>query len=133
LFAVTDADWAAPLFSGINVEENDKLKNLLTFHLLKGTMLQGRVTVGKDKKASPSHTVTIIQLGLADPVNSVPGRVRGDLVRWAFADKEGRYSMRLGPGEYQIWADRQNQQNLTIASEPKIVRDFHIESLPEER
>lgn len=134
LFAVTDADWAAPLFSGINVEENANLKDLVTFHLRKGTMLQGRVTVGKDKKASPGHTVTIIQLGLTAPPNpAAAGRGRGDLVRWAFADKEGRYSMRLGPGDYQIWADRRDQQNLTVATEPTLVRDFHIESLPDER
>jgi hypothetical protein len=134
LFAVTDADWAAPLFSGINVEENANLKNLLTFHLRKGSMLRGRVTVGKDKKASPGHTVTIIQLGFTDPApQPVAGRARGDLVRWAFADKEGRYSMRLGPGEYRIWADHRDQQNLAVASEPTIVRDFHIESLPDKR
>ena len=96
-------------------------------------MLQGRVTVGKDRKANPGHTVTILQLGLTDPAKPAAGRGRGDLVRWAFADKEGRYSMRLGPGEYLIWADHRDQQNLAVAAEPALVRDFHIESLPDER
>ena len=133
LFAITDADWAAPVFSGISVEENANLNNLVTFHLRKGTLLKGRVTVGKDKKASPGHTVTIIQLGLMDPAQAATGRARGDLVRWAFADKEGRYTMRLGPGEYRIWADHRDQQDLAVASEPMRVRDFHIESLPDGR
>lgn len=133
LFAVTDAGWAAPHTSEINVDENAKLKNLVVFHVTKGTMLQGRVTAGKDRKASPGHTITILHLGVGDPANPAAGRGRGDLVRWAFADKEGRYSMRLGPGDYRIWADHRDQQDLRVATEPTIVRDFHIENLPDKR
>lgn len=134
LFAVTDADWAAPLFSGITAEENANLKNLLTFRLSKGCILRGRVTVGKHRKASPGHTVTIIQMGFSDPApQPVANRSRGDLVRWAFADKEGRYAMRLGPGEYRIWADHRDQQELAVANEPTIDRDFHVENSPDER
>jgi hypothetical protein len=52
------------------------------------------------------------------------------LVRWAITDKEGRYSIRAGPGEYKFYHLGDKQENLTIKDEQTLERNFHVDRLP---
>jgi hydroxymethylpyrimidine pyrophosphatase-like HAD family hydrolase len=52
---------------------------------------------------------------------------REELVRWAITDKDGRYSVRAGPGEYQFYHLGDKQENLTVKDEQTIERNFHAD------
>jgi hypothetical protein len=53
-----------------------------------------------------------------------------DLVRWAKADESGQYHIRLGPGHYQLRGpDPLSPEELVVAVEEEIVRDFHLPHL----
>jgi hypothetical protein len=129
LIAVTDEEWAAPSLRGILVRE-DKPRMDLNFRLSKGTLIQGKVTLGRDKKPAAGQTITLIEQG-AVIVPAVGGNLakREDLVRWATTDKDGCYFIRSGPGEYKFYQSGNAQENLTVKDEKTIERDFHIDRL----
>src|SRR5262249_23867305 len=45
-------------------------------------------------------------------------------------DKEGRYFIRVGHGEYKFYRTGDKQENLTVKDEQTIERNFHIDRLP---
>jgi beta-lactamase regulating signal transducer with metallopeptidase domain len=121
IIAVTDETWAAPSKTGIVVKENEP-RTGLDFRLGKGTILRGKVTVGPDDKPGAKQNITLIELG-SDPES---------LVRWAETGADGRYSIRVGPGRYQITGPtHRGGEEVTVKGEEKIDKDFHIAHLSE--
>ena len=130
LIAVTDDQWAASSIQGVVVRE-DEPRGDLDFRLSKGTLIEGKVTFGRDKKPAANQTITLIEQGAAI-ARDVGGNwaQREELVRWAITDKDGRYSVRAGPGEYQFYHLGDKQENLTVKDEQTIERNFHADRLP---
>jgi RNA polymerase sigma factor (sigma-70 family) len=116
IIAVTDDNWAAPSHHGFPMEEGKTLENL-DFRLERGTLIQGKVTVGRDGKPAPDQTVT-----LTDNTSSL-------LVRWANTDKKGHYQFRVGPGYYEIWAPGTKHDGIAVQKQDTIPMDFHLERL----
>jgi hypothetical protein len=116
IIAVTDDNWAAPSHRGISVEEGKTLEHL-DFRLERGTFVYGDVTVGRDGKPVPDRTVTLVD------------QTSGVLVRWASTDKKGHYHFRVGPGNYEIWAEDSKHEGLTAEKQDKIQMNFHLERL----
>jgi hypothetical protein len=90
------------------------------------------VTVGKDKKPAANETVTLVEVGTENPAGGA-GRGQADgLVRWATTDKDGKYSIRVGAGGFQIWvqAGEHSPQELTVGTEKTLTRNFHINREP---
>jgi beta-lactamase regulating signal transducer with metallopeptidase domain len=130
LIAVTDDQWAAPSIQGGVVRE-DEPRDDLNFRLNKGTLIQGKVTLGRGKKPAANQTITLLEQGAAI-ARDVGGNwaQREELVRWATTDKDGRYSIRAGPGEYKFYHLGDKQENLTVKDEQTIERNFHADRLP---
>src|SRR5262249_18152257 len=130
LIAVTDDQWAAPSLRGRVVREDEPRKDL-NFRLSKGTLIQGKVTVGRDKKPAAGQTITLIEQGAAI-ARDVGGNwaQREELVRWAVTEKDGRYAIRAGPGDYKFYQSGDKQEILTVQDEKTIERNFHIDRLP---
>jgi len=126
LVAVTDADWAARSLQGVVVREGE-VRTDLDLHLLSGTLLRGRVSLGPEGQPASGQTVTLIERGRG---------LRGDLrglakqersVRWAQADGDGRYGFRVGPGRYELRGPAPSlAEKLTLDGEAEVVRDFHL-------
>jgi len=129
LVGVTEDQWAAPSKTGIVIEEG-KPRTDLDFKLSKGTLLRGKVTIGKDNKAIADQTITLVEQGKGlAPGLSGMGNSREQLVRWAQSDADGRYAIRLGPGSYELTGPSASQQELVIQTEPTIEKDFHLDRL----
>ncbi len=60
ILAVTADEWAAVSHTGIRLEEGG-IKENIDFKLTEGTIIQGVVTLGRDKKPSVGETATLIQ------------------------------------------------------------------------
>jgi hypothetical protein len=120
IVAVLDRDYAAPSHVGIRAKEGEPLKDL-HFRLGQGTLVEGRATLGADKKPMAKETIVLVQR------NSVP---RMDLVRWAETDDQGRYRFRIGPGTYELDGPGQESQELVVHDEARIVKDFALARLP---
>jgi beta-lactamase regulating signal transducer with metallopeptidase domain len=131
LIAVTDDQWAATSIQGVHVREDEPREDL-KFRLGKGTLIHGNITLGRDKKPAANQTVTLIEQGapIAPELRGNWGHDRESLVRWATTDKDGRYSIRAGPGEYRFYQSGDKQENLTVRDEQTIERNFHIDRLP---
>jgi hypothetical protein len=120
IVAVIEQDRAAPSHAGIHVKEGETLQNL-DFRLGKGTLLEGRATVGPDHKP-------IAKVGIG--VNEQSPGAKARLDRGTWTDADGRYRIRLGPGTYQVSGPDWEQQELVVRDEPRIVRDFVLARLP---
>jgi beta-lactamase regulating signal transducer with metallopeptidase domain len=135
LIAVTDERWAAPSRRGLLVREGQPQKDL-DIRLGKGTLIRGRVTLGRDRKPAEGQTVTLIEQGspIAQEVGGVWAQ-REDLVRWALTDKDGRYRVRVGPGTYKLAGPNSPHQweELTVMAKETLERDFHLDRLPRGR
>lgn len=132
LIAVTDEQWAAPSTSGFLMREGEVRADLF-FTLGKGTLIHGTVFHVTTGKPLAKKTVTVIEQGAAIDQNAIQGPFSGDsareqLVRWTSTDDEGRYSIRLGPGAYEVSADYADEGRAQIFIEDKaeLQRDFHI-------
>src|SRR5262249_40946106 len=102
LIAVTDERGAAPSRQGLPVRGGQPKKGL-DFRLSQGTLIRGRVTLGRDRKPAAGQTVTLIEQG--SPITQEVGGTwaqREELVRWATTDRDGRYAIRVGPGTYRM-------------------------------
>jgi hypothetical protein len=120
IVAVIDKQWAAPSRLGIAVKEGQRVKDL-DFRLGKGTLLEGRATLGRDKKPMAKQGI--------DLVEQAPG-TKAQLWRWAETDAGGRYRMRLGRGTYQLSGPDQEQQELVVGDDLRIERDFALLRAP---
>jgi hypothetical protein len=120
IVAVIEQDWGAPSHAGIHVKEGEPLKDL-DFRLGKGTLLEGRASVGADHKP-------IVKTGI-DVSEQCPGP-KARLARGTQTDADGRYRIRLGPGTYQLSGPDWEPQELVVRDEPRIVRDFVLARLP---
>lgn len=117
ILAVTEDAWAAKSFTGVRLEEG-KERNDLDFVLSPGTVITGKVTIGKDRLPSEGDTATLIQQGNAN----------AGLVRWAETDENGRYRFRVGPGTYQLMLPNQlsrKQIRIEVNGQQEIVHDTH--------
>jgi hypothetical protein len=131
IIAVLDADWAVPSIIGFRVGEGEA-RTGVDFRLDRGTLVRGRVTVGDPPRSRPDQTVAVIQQGaeLGGAAGRF-GRGREELVRWATTDAEGRYSLRVGPGNYLLSAQGGGQrEQLAIGGEESLTQDFHLPRPP---
>jgi hypothetical protein len=132
IVAITDDHWAAPSKTGVVVREGESRKDL-DFRLGKGTLLRGRVTVGKEKKPAAGQIITLLEQGENLPADlGGNGSGREDLVRWAETDAEGRYQIRLGSGRYQILGpggNRMPRDEIKVKDEETKEKDWHLERL----
>jgi beta-lactamase regulating signal transducer with metallopeptidase domain len=131
LIAVTDDKWATGSIQGLQVREDEPREDL-DFRLTKGTLIQGKITLGRNKRPAADQGVMLIEQGAPIPpaLRGNWGHGREELVRWATADKDGRYSIRVGPGEYKFYQSGDKQENLIVKDERTIERNFHIDRLP---
>src|SRR5262249_28966864 len=53
-----------------------------------------------------------------------------ELVRWATTDADGRYALRVGPGEYEFGTSPLRRQQLTVRAEEVIERNIQINRQP---
>jgi hypothetical protein len=132
LVAVTDEQWAATSASGFILHEGDERADLL-FTLGKGTLVSGKVSDVATGEPLRGKTVTVIQRGAAIDANALKGPFPVDrsyehLVRWTETDAQGCYSIRLGPGHYNLIADsaEEDQGEIYVGDQPEMQRDFII-------
>jgi beta-lactamase regulating signal transducer with metallopeptidase domain len=121
IIAVTDENWAAPSYTNVVVgDESPPVR--FDIRLGKGAILRGKVTFGQDDKPAPNKVVTVIQQG-----------VLARLVRWAETGSDGRYAIRLGPGNYEIRGALRRDQpwGVTVKEGQTIDKDFHLARLSE--
>jgi hypothetical protein len=120
IVAVIEPEWAAPSRVGIQVREDQPVKGL-DFRLGKGTLLEGRATVGPEKKPMARQVINLIEQG---------PDTKAQLVRWAYTEADGRYRVRLGRGTFQLSGPDYERRELVVHDEPRIERDFALPRLP---
>lgn len=133
IVAVVDDAWAAPSHTGIMMRE-DRPRDDLDFHLTRGTLIRGTLTIGTDRKPVIEKTVTLVQNGAELPkewsIRVGPPYERERSVRWAKTDRDGRYEFRVGPGKYTLLGAlgpaQSEQRDLTVVTEEEILQDFHF-------
>ncbi len=92
---------------------------------MKGTVVQGQVTRGPDKPPVAGVWVALHEDGDPLPSDFKPFTWEGRewLSRNSRTDKDGRYSFRVGPGEYRLTVNNGHPEAIKIASEETITRD----------
>ncbi len=118
ILAVTEDEWAAKSFTGVQLEEGQE-EDGLDFVLMPGTVITGKVTVGKDRLPSEGDTATLVQQANAT----------ANLVRWAESDEKGRYRFRVGPGSYQLMLPGQpggKPIQIDVDRQQEIIHDSHL-------
>lgn len=130
LLAIEHADFAAPAQVTPILKEREERTNL-DFTLSPGTLIRGQVTIGKTPRPAKGQTVTLIQqAGNVPEARPFFGSTSIDLVRWTETDDEGRYSLRVGPGEFRLQLPHQpfeQRELLSIKAERELVRDYHAD------
>jgi hypothetical protein len=116
VLAVIDPEWAPPSRAGVPAREGEPLTGL-DFRLSRGTLLEGRATVGPDHKPMAQQMISIRE--------EAPG-TRAVLERGARTDAEGRYRTHLGRGTYRVTGPDLEEQELLVQDEPRIERNFHL-------
>jgi hypothetical protein len=132
IIAICDKDWTAPSMNGFIMREGEERTDLL-FTLGKGTRVHGTVTHLKTGEPLAKKTITVIEQGAKiDPSAFSGGRrwrnKEESLVRWTETDAEGRYSIRLGAGRFQMSADyaEEDRGEFFVGDQPEMQRDFRI-------
>jgi beta-lactamase regulating signal transducer with metallopeptidase domain/protocatechuate 3,4-dioxygenase beta subunit len=133
VIAVSDDRWAARSLTNVTVREGHP-QDGLDFNLIRGTLLEGRVTRGTDRVPAVGKPLSLIQDGAS--VLEGPGAPIGGkdgeqtLVRFATTDAQGRYHFRIGPGRYRVLAFGVSNQSTELVvenpNEATVVRDFHL-------
>ena len=95
--------------------------------------MHGKVSHLETGAPLAGSTVTIIERGAKVDLKALMGKGRGGedqegLVRWVKTDVEGRYSIRLGTGTYEVSADYSDDDKgeIYVGAEPEMKRDFRI-------
>jgi hypothetical protein len=130
LITVLDADRAAEVLKNIVIREG-KPRADLDIHLITGTVLEGRVTGGAKNEPASGQTVYVTQGGTTLPAElgkEVAGH-KVELTRWAQTGPDGRYRLRVGPGDFRIAGPDFKFTELKVASEATVTRDFRLPRL----
>jgi hypothetical protein len=130
ILGVVDDTWAARSLTGVVVKEGHDRTDLV-IQLRPGTLVTGTVRDAATGKCPTHSLVTVTELGATvDPTallgSSSPTNVQESLTRWVETDTRGRYSIRIGPGEYKMYASG-DRSELSVAEEPELQRDFTIQ------
>ncbi len=126
MIEVVDERWAAVSKAGIVTHEGQPVEGI-ELRLVPGTLIRGRVTVGPDQQPAAGQEVVLSEQG-----PFVNGRARLELGRRTMTDSEGRYQLRVGPGEYTLFVPPviRSSGAFQIGNEPEIVRDFRYRDDP---
>ncbi len=108
---VTDGDWAAKSRKDVKIKEGEQVTNI-DFRLEKGTLIQGRVTAGKNKKPLANLPVFLHESSAH--------------VRTAKCDADGKYSFRVVAGTYEIGI-APNREVIKVDQLPTMEKNFHLE------
>ena len=102
---VDDVDWAAPSRMDVIVRE-DKPADGVDFKLIRGTIIRGTATVGAGNRPAAKQFIVLHEPGGWAPADLTEDgdTFRHDIGRSVVraTDAAGRYTMRVGPGEYTL-------------------------------
>ena len=132
--AVVDRDHAATPHFGLSIGEGESREGL-DFRLIGGTRLHGRITVqpGPAPELPPRVMMTLRGPDLPAAMQPPAGLLRRDpelkrrfsVLTGLRSDDEGRYEIRLAPGEYEIRdVYGQKSEFLRVDGTGELVRDF---------
>jgi hypothetical protein len=128
---VEDPDQAAPARLDVIVREGKPASDV-DFTLSSGTIVRGSMTFGPHDRPVPEQFVRIYENGAQAPADlRVPGYQLEHTIQrrsGVMTDKDGRFSIRLGPGTYTvIEPSHRESRELTIQDEPEKVLDYHLD------
>ena len=128
--SVDDNDRAAPSRLDVSVRRGQPAVGV-DFHLTRGTIIRGTVTVGPGGQAAPERAILFNQVGEQGPVERWEnGEMHSIEIRRQFTaetDAQGRYSTRVGPGTYTIYGPpRTGGETIVVKDEPELVRDYRM-------
>jgi len=136
MIATVDEQWAAPSKTGIVTHEGQPIEGI-EFRLGPGTVIRGRATVGPEHQPAADQVVVLVEQGpfvnaFRAPGQPIRNNVRLELSRGTMTDSEGRYQLRVGPGEYLLYLPPVigAPGPIKVGNEPEIVRDFDIDKPP---
>ncbi|MFN0051795.1 MAG: hypothetical protein ACKV0T_06370 [Planctomycetales bacterium] len=149
---IIDADWTTIVRAGVEIKDGVSVDDF-DFELNPGTVLFGKVTSGDERQPYANQNLFVSQI-----VGDVKGIRNGACTtRWfsripaaedevkpptthlllryglkTTTDADGRYRIRLGPGDYQLHAtnplaERPALATLQIGEEPEVERDLHVD------
>jgi hypothetical protein len=124
---VADADRAATALTGIVIREG-KPRNDFNFRLVAGTVIEGCITAGPKNEPVADQTVYLKQRGTPLPVElgkEVAGQ-QVELVRWGLTGSDGRYRLRVGPGDFEIAGPDYKFAEVKVGTEATLTRDFRM-------
>ncbi len=133
---VDDTEWAAASRTGIVVREG-KPHAGVDLSLEPGSVIHGRVTAGPLSEPAPGVTLMLHEQGPAVPVGTLvnqPAALLNAAMRVADTDSDGRYSFRVGPGDYRLTGPRSPDaagdpapsEPLKVGGGQEFVRDFEL-------
>ncbi len=128
MVGVRDSSWAALSLTNIVPRREGEVYELPDLRLIKGTIVQGQVTRGPDKQPVAGGWVGLHEDGDPLPSDFKPFAWEGLewLSRNARTDRDGRYSFRVGPGEYRLSVNNRQPETLKVGSEETITRDHPL-------
>jgi Carboxypeptidase regulatory-like domain len=128
---VVDNEWAATSLSGIVVREG-MAQTGLDLTLERASVIMGRITAGPRSQPPNGLSVMLVEHGPAVPPGTLknqPNPLSDTSVRIADTDNDGRYSFRIGPGDYELIGPRQSdsepvREQFKVAGGQQIQKDF---------
>jgi hypothetical protein len=132
ILSVDEEDLVAPSRTVAVVGEGGSTDGV-DLRLSPGAILRGLVTSGKANTPVAGQGITLIENAKVSPevLIAVGDREfrRAQRPVWATTDAAGRYSIRLAPGSYRLFASPRNAselQGITVKDGDDLVRDFHM-------
>ena len=130
---VVDNEWAAPSLAGIVVREG-MAQTGLDLTLERASVIMGRITAGPRSQPANGLSVMLVEHGPAVPPGTLknqPNPLTDATNRVADTDPDGRYSFRVGPGDYELIGPSQPgaerfSARLKVAGSQQIQRDFSL-------
>jgi beta-lactamase regulating signal transducer with metallopeptidase domain/uncharacterized GH25 family protein len=129
MVGVQDQAWAARSLTNVVLRREGGDYELPKLRLVKGTLIEGRPTRGPDKKPAANEWVSLSELGEPLPRDYRPftQESREWLSRGVKTDAAGRYTFRVGPGEYRLRLPDGQVRELTVDQEEKLVQEDHLD------
>jgi protocatechuate 3,4-dioxygenase beta subunit len=135
MVGVFDQNWAAKTQTGLTARAGEPC-DVPDLGLIKGTEIRGRVTLGPARKPLAGQTILLTESGPPVAVDNT-GKARGQtnsIGRQLDADGKGRFSFRVGPGDYELTVIRDRDPHADfdrfpqkVGSETLIEREFQPE------